>query len=189
MKFKIIRPKKKKIKEKWKKIPWAKEYQISNFGRVKSYKFNKEKFISHTTKCNGYPAVKINRKNLKIHRLVALLFGLIKEGDMVNHIDGNKCNNHISNLEKTDWTKNANHAQRIGLLKRQIGAMSGTAKLTEYDARNIILKYGVGNRAVDIAKEYKITASNVYAIGCGNSWKCLDKFRHQHGVTPRKKKK
>jgi hypothetical protein len=77
-------------------------YMISQKGNIYSIK-NKIKLKSFLN-TKGYPSVSLKRKTYAIHRLMAESFlPKIKGKDMVNHIDGNKQNNHICNLE---WVNN-----------------------------------------------------------------------------------
>jgi hypothetical protein len=70
----------------------------------------------------GYATVKLsaNGKNraAPIHRLVARAFGICEVGEMVNHIDGNKMNPALDNLEKSDHSHNLAHAYATGLRSR-----------------------------------------------------------------------
>lgn len=97
-----------------------KDIYISNFGRV--YNFKTENLLQlHDN--NGYYRFKISdsRKNNKltsIHRAVAKLFVENKnpeEYTQVNHIDGNKHNNHYMNLEWCNGSMNIKHAYDTGL--------------------------------------------------------------------------
>ena len=88
-------------------------YLITSHGRVLSLKFNKIKELKQLP-CNGYFIVNLckNGKMYKklVHRLVAQAF--IHNPDnkhQVNHIDENKTNNHILNLEWTTCKENNNH--------------------------------------------------------------------------------
>ena len=88
--------------EEWKIIERFNNYEVSNLGRVRNIKKNKLMTISK--KPNGYCVVKLSKDNVakecKIHRLVAIAFIPNPENlPMVNHIDEDKTNNHVENLE------------------------------------------------------------------------------------------
>lgn len=95
-------------------------YEISNLGRLKSYKVSADgKILSLTNKTGDYIKVVLQgigkeRKSVGLHRLVAQHFipnpGSLPE---VNHIDGNKQNNQASNLEWCTRPYNAAHARKM----------------------------------------------------------------------------
>ena len=113
-------------------------YQISSLGRVKSLarvitksngvKLNVKETIRKQSKCpKGYLFISLNgenkRKMHKVHRLVAETF--IPNPDnkpQVNHIDGNKRNNKVENLEWVTNSENQIHALDKGLVKRNINS-------------------------------------------------------------------
>lgn len=107
---------------KWRSIKNSK-YIISEYGQVKN-KLTGHILKLHPGGTSPYLLVniKINDKISKsylVHRLVALSF--IKNIDNkaeVNHKDGDKLNNHYSNLEWTTSKENMNHAITTGLYKR-----------------------------------------------------------------------
>lgn len=114
--------------EEWKDIKdYEGIYQVSNLGRVKSLKYGKEKILKLKTRGYGYKAVILCKDNVKkpyyVHRLVAIAF--IPNPDnlpCVNHIDEDKNNNHIENLEWCNRKYNTNYGTRN---KRQSEKMKG----------------------------------------------------------------
>lgn len=105
----------------WKNIPeYNGLYQVSNMGRVKSLNYKgtgKEKILKPATNKEGYLRVGLckdgKRKRFRIHRLVAIHF-IPNPNNLpeVNHIDENKTNNCVENLEWCDRVYNINHGTR-----------------------------------------------------------------------------
>lgn len=107
------------IEEIWKDIPGYKGlYQVSSFGNIKNrFKVKKQSIDRY-----GYPCLKLSKDAHKlhftVHRLVAITFiSNPYNKPQVNHIDGNKLNNNISNLEWCSNSENAIHAFKLGLRK------------------------------------------------------------------------
>lgn len=114
------------MEEIWKPIQYD-GYEISNFGRVKSYKYDKinGKIMKPYRTTKGYLQIDLqldgrkrqNRVHLAVHRLVAQAF--IPNPDNlpeVNHKDEDKTNNHVDNLEwcTTEYNCNyGNHGENI----------------------------------------------------------------------------
>ena len=119
--------------ESWKKIKGYENYLISDRGRVYNYKYKKFRKLGNV---RGYHQVDLCKngvmKTLAIHRLVALAF-IPNPGNKrtVNHIDGCKTNNHISNLEWNTQKENVQHSWSSGLAKPKKGIKHGMAKLSE----------------------------------------------------------
>ena len=95
-------------------------YQISNYGNFRKNYKNKIKNIKVYENSNGYLKAKIYKnckyKHKMVHRLVAKAFIPNPNNyPVINHIDGNKKNNSLSNLEWCTKSENANHAYKTGL--------------------------------------------------------------------------
>lgn len=106
--------------EKWKEVPNTNgDYQVSTFGRVKSRKWGDWKILNPHTENTGYKGLKIRftnrekRKTVLVHWLVADAF-LVKPKDKceINHIDSDKTNNNVENLEYVTSSGNTEHAVR-----------------------------------------------------------------------------
>lgn len=81
-----------------------------------------EREMSYTLNNRGYLSVVVRRKTHMLHRLVAQAFIPNPGGKpFVNHIDGNKLNNHVDNLEWCTIAENNQHARRTGLHKQARG--------------------------------------------------------------------
>lgn len=90
-------------------------YQVSNLGRV--YGIKRQRFLNTVYDRNGYSSVKLTKngigKLLSLHRIVAINFIPNQENKpQVNHIDEDKTNNMVSNLEWTTAKENVNHGTR-----------------------------------------------------------------------------
>ena len=93
--------------EVWKTIKGFEDYQISSFGNVKSFKNGKEKILKSHPNEKGYYNIDLylnnKRKTIRVHKLVAEYF-LNHKGDgsmllVIDHIDNNKSNNRLDNLQ------------------------------------------------------------------------------------------
>lgn len=153
-------------------------YEISNCGRVKRVGSNKgpgypkkDRFLFGNKDIYGYYRVAIPIvgvvKTVKIHQLVARHFINNPLGkNTVNHKDGNKYNNHISNLEWCTYAENNTHAYENGL-KDSRGVKNGRSKLTENQVQEILVSNG---RQKDIALKYGVNQTMVSAIKRKANW-------------------
>ena len=125
--------------EEWREINIENEdtkgYYISSLGRFK----NKKGVImlNYKSHHSGYIYVRVNIKKYALHRLVALTFiENNKNKPFVNHIDGNKLNNSILNLEWVTASENNMHCHKLGLTK------GNKRKIVQFDLEmNEIQKY------------------------------------------------
>ena len=149
----------------WKDVPgYEGHYQVSNLGRVKSFKRGKERVLKPGFGANGYYHVVLYKgsecKINLVHRLVSLAF--LGESKLdVNHKNGVKTDNRLENLEYCTKSENIQHAYDTNLIDK---------KLTRACAERI--KYGhQGMLQKDIAEIYGITRQLVSLIRSGRAWK------------------
>lgn len=131
-----------KLKEVWKDIlGYEGLYQVSNWGRVKSLNYNRtgnERILKPGLGNRGYYFVNLckngKQKSVHIHRLVAEAFLCkIPKGLVVNHLNQNKQDNRLENLEIVTQKENLNHGTcrtRMSAAKRgkKIGPLSEETK-------------------------------------------------------------
>lgn len=121
----------------WKDIAgYDGKYQVSNYGNVRSFsKWKNGGFLKPGIGTTGYLFVNLVQDGRKttntkvIHRLVANAFLPNSDGlAEVNHIDGNKQNNNVDNLEWVSRHENIRHAIEHGLIKYKYGKSNHNSK-------------------------------------------------------------
>lgn len=153
----------------WADIPhYEGHYQVSNLGRVKSlYYRNNNSFIPNREKilkqldANGYKRVRLFEKGIhnqfSVHRLVAQVFIPNPENKpCINHIDGNKENNKVDNLEWCTYSENEQHSRKV-LGKEPINRK----KVNQYDLKDNFLKQfkSLAEAGRSINKNYTLISS------------------------------
>ena len=154
------------MEEIWKDIEgYEGLYQISNLGKVKSIRFNKERLLKYD-KSTSYLRIKLCKDGIEtnylIHRLVAKAF--IPNPDnkpQVNHIDGIKTNNSVDNLEWCTASENQTHALKTKLIK---------TKLTEEQVLEIIAS---NLTQKELANKYSIKQPTISRIKNNKRWSHL----------------
>lgn len=132
------------------------------------------------TRCKGnteyqiinFQTINNTKKTFRVHRLVMMAFNPIDnmENLEVNHIDGNKANNKLSNLEWCTTSENQKHAFFTGLHKPKRGSKSNFAKLNEEDIKKIFSLRAKGYTQQKIADEVGCTRSNISYILNNKTW-------------------
>ncbi|WP_052493601.1 NUMOD4 domain-containing protein [Levilactobacillus brevis] len=173
----------------WKDIPgFEKKYQVSNLGRIKSLDRMRRKHhypgrVLNTTKRlthDGYARVPIRddfgkQHEYRVNKLVATVFIPNPKGkSSINHIDGNKLNNAVCNLEWVTRSENMKHAYLHGLKKPVTGTKNGNAKLTAEQVMTIRSEYVPYSRThgtVALGKKYGITNAAIGRVVRGTGYK------------------
>ena len=114
-----------------------------------------------------------SKRTFRVHRLVMMAFNPVENMDEleVNHIDGNKKNNKLENLEWRTASENQIHAFKTGLNKSRRGEESNFSKLTNDDVKKVFELREKGFLQREIAEIVGCTKSNISCILRGKSWK------------------
>ena len=91
----------------------------------------------------------------------------------VNHIDGNKQNNRLDNLEWSNGSLNTLHAYKIGLAKKLGGEKARNVKLTEKIVLSIRKDRDQGMGVTEISKKYNLKIGTVSSVYYNKNWKYL----------------
>lgn len=136
-------------------------YEVSDLGNVR--RIGKEVILKPIDNGKGYKLAHLSnnkgRRLCLIHRLVMITFSYIENNMDVNHIDGNKANNILLNLEWITKSNNTRHAHLTGLFSRR-------NKLTIEQVTDI--KYNErGSKATTLSYKYGVKASVISKIWSG----------------------
>lgn len=168
--------------EKWKAIPgYRGVYLVSDHGNVKRVKARKKHPVKDGAlspyRGGRYPIIILHKGNrglmkcFTVHNLVCKSFiGPRPKGKEVNHIDGDKNNNRLSNLEYISRAENIRHAVNMNLFPK--GSKSPVSKLTEKAVLMIRFMYSKGSvTQADIGRLFKVSSDNVSLIVNRRTWK------------------
>jgi hypothetical protein len=158
--------------EKWQKVNSTEKYFVSNLGRLKNIKTGRilKKRLGKRGYLTNNISVKGKVKVVTIHRLIALHFITNPQNKpQVNHKDGDKTNNKISNLEWVTSSENAKHAYSIGLKKKYwagiVGAQNHRSRPVIRIDRNFTKKNYVS--ITYAARENNVSTGNIGRVLSG----------------------
>jgi hypothetical protein len=158
----------------WKTIKDFENYEVSNYGIIKR---KTDGYIVKQYIVQGYLKVNlvgVKRKSIFVHRIISIAFlknkNKHKDKTQVNHIDGNKVNNSLSNLEWCTPSENIQHS--FNILKKQVkkGEKCNLSKLKEKD-----IKFIRNNKNIYTSKQLQLmfntSQSNICNIINNKRWK------------------
>lgn len=161
-------------------------YQVSNLGRVKSlYRMDgflptgiefvrSPKIIKQTKNRDGYLLVGIifdhGKKTVSVHKLIGISFipNPLRYTEL-NHINSNKTDNRVENLQWCTRGQNISEAYRKGLMCVK-GRGNPNRKLTEGQVMEI---FNSGESNINLSKKYNVTSSTIGDIKRGTKWSHL----------------
>ncbi|AWD92331.1 HNH endonuclease domain protein [Enterococcus phage ZXL] len=168
------------MKEHWRDIKdYEGLYQVSDLGRVKRCKGSysrSERILKPQFNNHGYLRVHLYKNNkpthIRVHRLVAEAFiPNLENKPEVNHLDEDKTNNMVSNLEWCTRNENVNHGTRNKRISKKLKVISKGTKIKAIDIAN-----GEWNEYCSIrecARQLELDSSNIR--------KCLNGERRHTG--------
>lgn len=164
--------------ENWAAVEYdAKHYQISTFGRIKSFYKDEAKILRPSVDKDGYLQIHLHKdgkyKTFKIHYLVGKAFIPNPEGKPeINHKFGNKMDNFVENLEWVTRVENDRHARETGLKKS--GGECTYANLTDEMAewvRQVNIPKDKKYSTKALAKRLGVSETCIYFIIHGKTYK------------------
>lgn len=157
-----------------KELHFTKNYQVDIEGNVYNTRTgHKKRLIKQRS---GYFYVELFKNNKAkrylVHRLVAKAFIPNPENKpQVNHKDGNKTNNHVSNLEWVTNSENQLHAFSMGLQSDRKGENNNWTSLSDEDVEEICSLMEQGYRNKEIRLKYQVSSDILKNIRSGRGWK------------------
>ena len=169
----------------WQPIPgFERFYEVSEYGEVRrtqnrrwrkkgtAVTLNRDRFGYHRVQL--YDSKNRQRLTFAVHRLVMQVFvGACPDGYEVNHIDGDKTNNHVSNLEYVTHQENIQHSfKKLKRMQRvPRGESAGRAKLTTEQVLTIRERAANGERRRALGEEFGVTPECITFIVRRVTWK------------------
>lgn len=155
--------------EEWKIIKTHPNYEVSSKGRIRRSDTKVLKCLS--VNASGYHKVTLypNPKTFVVHRLVAIEFiESPKDKPQVNHIDSNRLNNCVENLEWVTNKENMIHCAKANRSAKHDGPNNPTARFTEEE---IVYIRTSNKQTLELANEFGVRPTSISAIRTGAKYK------------------
>jgi len=174
-------------------IKYNPNYILYEDGRV--YSKYKSMFMATWLDTSKYMVIGLSidckKSKFLLHRLLAEHFVHNPDPEklvQVNHIDGNKLNNDISNLEWVTAGDNQRHAYETGLKTIPCGEENGRAILTENQVREIYILFLNGVSNIEISNIYGVEKSTIFGIKSKKNWLHVTKDLPDINIKPKPEK-
>lgn len=161
----------------WKEIINHPNYEINELGEIRNK--TKGNLLTPFKTTNGYFRIRIsNKSTYQLHYLIALHFiDNPNNYTEINHINGNKLDNFIENLEWSNRSLNMIHAYKKGLAKNSLidkkGENNYKAKLKNEDVSKIKQLLSQNVKQIEIAKMFNVSKMTISNIKNNKSWSDL----------------
>lgn len=186
---------KEQFQEEWRLVASLNNrYEVSNTGKIRNA--ITKKILKNQINKHGYCVLTVRpvpkkQVNIRVHRIVAEVFlGICPEGYVVNHKDGNKLNNYVTNLEYVTSSENNIHALENGL--RHVADMEKVIKRGEESPHSIIteemaiemLKYAYVHNCGcrKLAQIFNTTRGVTGNLLANRTWKHIDREKIKQEV-------
>lgn len=158
----------------WRRVAGFDRYLVSRSGQIFS-SIRAGRVMRPSVLNTGYEYVSLMATGAKkptkmlVHRIVAQAF-CDGSGQVVNHKDGNKRNNHADNLEWCSFAENNDHARDAGLVAN-FGSCHYAAKLCATDILEIRRRCEMGEMHKDVARSFGVSREAIGKIARGQAWR------------------
>lgn len=165
-----------KTEEIWKDIDgFNGKYMVSDKGRVKSFAYGRERMMSLREKKNGYLRVTLyqNRHFYRyVHRLVAEAFIGGTDGMQIDHLDNNKKNNQLENLEVVTQRENLRRQKADGLIAKGEDYNRALTNNQVIEIKRLLRETNLTHR--EIAEKFGVHRVSVSYIHQNKTWRHID---------------
>lgn len=160
-------------------------YEVSSYGRVRSVgkyvnvairynnvRYRKGRVLKLNLKRNGYLTVDLSKDNktktISVHRIVAMAFLPMIEGkNVVNHINLNKLDNRVENLEWTTHKENSQHAASHGVMYGGLRKLIRCCETGELFESSYKAAEWLNKTKFQYSKQIETVSKNIRACCCG----------------------